>query len=165
MKTMAAAAAFVLTATLAGTAHADPTVVGLWEQSFGDGQVAAWFLFEEKDGVYVGRVVKAFKKPGEKVLTTCEKCPGDRKGANMLGLTIIYDMKRDGLKYRDGSILDPRDGTLYHAQMDLSEDGKELGVRGYIGVPLLGMTQVWHRLPDNAMKPTDIPKEVLAKLN
>ncbi len=100
-----------------------------------------------------------FQKPGEPTFETCAKCAGKQKNAPMLGLVIVKGMKRDGLKYGDGSILDPRDGTVYHAQMELSPDGQKLSVRGYLGIPLLGQTQVWTRLPDNAIAPADIPKE------
>ena len=77
----------------------------------------------------------------------------------MLGLTIVKGMKRNGNKYDGGTILDPRDGTVYHALMELSADGLELSVRGYLGIPLLGQTQVWTRLPDDVMAPADIPEE------
>jgi uncharacterized protein (DUF2147 family) len=80
----------------------------------------------------------------------------------MLGLTIISGMKRDGLNYKDGSILDPRDGNVYHAEMSLSPDGQKLSVRGYLAVPLLGKTQVWKRLPDDAIAASEVPEEVLA---
>jgi uncharacterized protein (DUF2147 family) len=161
-RTTAAAAAFVLTGLISAPAFAEPSVEGLWEQSDSDGKVNAWFLFEKKDDGYVGRIVKGFLKPGEKRINTCEKCPGERKGARMIGLTIVYGMKRDGLHYDDGMILDPRDGSMYHAMMDVSEDGKDLSVRGYIMIKALGQTQVWHRLPDDAVKTADIPKEMLA---
>ena len=87
---------------------------------------------------------------------------GGFNGARMLGLTIVYDMKHEGLHYDDGMILDPRDGSMYHAMMDVSEDGKELAVRGYLMIKALGQTQVWHRLPDDSLKTADVPKEVLA---
>jgi uncharacterized protein (DUF2147 family) len=161
MRTIATAAFALMTLT-AASAWAQPSVEGLWEQSDGDGKVGAWFVFEKKDDVYVGRLVKGFPKPGEVRINTCDKCPGERKGARMMGLTIVYEMKRDGLHYDEGKILDPRDGSFYHAMMDLSEDGNDLSVRGYLLIKALGQTQVWHRLPDDSMKVADIPKELLA---
>jgi hypothetical protein len=79
-----------------------------------------------------------------------------------MGLTLFWGMKRDGLHYDDGSVLDPRDGSVYHALMNLSEDGKELEVRGYLGIKMFGKSQTWYRLPDDAMKKDEIPKETLA---
>ena len=76
-----------------------------------------------------------------------------------MGLTIVKGMKRNGNKYAGGTILDPRDGTVYHAQMELSADGQQLSVRGYLGIPLLGQTQIWTRLPDDAIAPEDIPED------
>jgi uncharacterized protein (DUF2147 family) len=134
------------------------TAAGFWKQFNDDGSVGGWFYFVQKDGVFEGRLVKMFKKPGGPVYSNvCEKCEGDQKGAPMIGLTMVKGMKRDGHSYQEGSILDPRDGTVYHAQMELSADGKSLSVRGYLGIPLLGQTQVWKRLPDDAMAAEEIP--------
>jgi uncharacterized protein (DUF2147 family) len=148
----------------AGTAFAasgpDQTVTGFWQQVDNDGHVGAWFYFIEVDGLYRGRLVKMFKQPGEqKLVTVCSKCEGEQKDAPLLGLAIIKDMRRDGRKYENGTILDPRDGKVYHAQMEISPDGQKLSVRGYLGIPLLGQTQVWSRLPDNAIPAAQIPKE------
>ena len=71
----------------------------------------------------------------------------------MLGLALIKGMKRKGLSYENGTIMDPRDGTVYRALMQLSPDGKQLEVRGYLGFAMLGRSQMWKRLPDNAMDP------------
>ena len=141
-----------------------PNAAGFWAAQDDDSFTTAWFLFTEKDGVYSARLVKGFKKPGDtkKIETICHKCPGDRKGAHIMGLTLFYGMKRDGLHYDDGSVLDPRDGSVYHALMNLSEDGKELEVRGYLGIKMFGKSQTWRRLPDDSMKKEDIPKEILA---
>jgi hypothetical protein len=105
--------------------------------------------------VYEGRIVKIFPKPGEDPSQLrCTKCEGEQKNAPVLGITFIRDMRRNGLTYENGTILDPRDGSVYKARMELSPDGKQLTVRGYLGISLFGQSQVWRRLPDNAFEAT-----------
>jgi uncharacterized protein (DUF2147 family) len=145
---------------------ADPAADGLWEQiDESTGQAEGWFRIAQKDGVYEGVLVKGFGKPGDDPATwRCAKCEGAEKNASVIGLTLIKGMKRNGLTYEDGTIMDPRDGSVYRALMKLSPDGKKLEVRGYLGIALFGRTQVWNRLPDNALDPApanrrDAPKQ------
>ncbi len=146
--------------TLAARAE-EPVLTGFWQSEDDNGAPNGWFQFGERDGFYEGRLVKAFPKPGEEGKhATCERCPGALKGAPMIGLPIVTDMKREGLAYEDGHVLDPRDGKVYDARIDLSPDGKKLMLRGYIGISLLGQTKVWKRLPDDVMSP---PKKQPAK--
>ena len=51
---------------------------------------------------------------------------------------------RKGLSYGDGTIMDPRDGTVYRALMQLSPNGTQLEVRGYFGIAMLGRSQIWN---------------------
>ena len=148
-------------ASLSGAARAaDATAAGFWKEVDDSGRTGAWFYFVDKGaGVFEGRLVKTFPKPGEPNIPNCLKCDGDQKDAPMLGLVIVKGMKRAGLKYEGGSILDPRNGVVYHAQMEVAPDGQKLFVRGYLGIPMLGQTQTWTRLPDNTMAAADIPPE------
>ena len=48
-------------------------------------------------------------------------------------------------EYVGGQILDPDNGKVYRSKVRLTDNGKTLGVRGYIGVPMLGRSQTWVR--------------------
>ncbi|MGE3156192.1 MAG: DUF2147 domain-containing protein [Xanthobacteraceae bacterium] len=135
----------------------EPSAVGLWEQvDEKSGKPESWFRITEKNGVYQGNIVKIFPRPGEQPRTgewLCIKCEGAERNAPVLGLTLIKGMQRDGLNYENGTIMDPRDGQVYRALMRLSPDGKQLEVRGFLGFAMLGRSQMWNRLPDNALDP------------
>jgi len=166
MKLRSALALAALVA-LGAAARADEqqTAAGFWELRDDDGKPTAWFLFSQKHDVFSARLVKGFETPEQLAQEdpNCTKCAGEKKGAKVMGLTLFWGMKRDGLKYTGGSVLDPRSGSVYHAKMDLSDDGQELAVRGYLGIEMLGQTKTWYRLPKDAMKAKEIPKETLAK--
>ena len=82
-----------------------------------------------------GTIVGIDRSPGEAM-------PTDVQGRPQCGLTIFTGSvdQQDGIA--EGHIVDPRSGKTYQAQVWVDADGR-LHLRGYVGLPLLGATQVW----------------------
>lgn len=142
-KALIAAAAWLLS----GFVQASP--VGLWK-TIDDATKKERSLVRitEQGGVLSGRIEKLLD-PQSKPDAVCDKCSDERKGQAIVGLNIIRNVRQnadDASIWEGGDILDPNNGKVYRVRLKPVDGGKKLEVRGYIGAPLLGRTQVWQRV-------------------
>lgn len=137
----------MLIVMLAGGALADTSSpAGVWK-SIDDKtkKERSIIRITEVNGEFKGVVEKIFDQPGDDPAHLCKECKDERKDKPIVGMTILWGLKKDGGGWSGGEILDPKNGKIYRAKMSLSEDGKSLKVRGFIGISLIGRTQTWLR--------------------
>ncbi len=89
-----------------------------------------------------GKIIQVYAEAGDTGI--CKLCPGHFKNQPIKNLRFLWGLKehKDG-SWGEGEILDPKTGKIYHVRM--TQKGDKLYVRGYVGVPLLGRTQIWTR--------------------
>ncbi|MBR7782371.1 DUF2147 domain-containing protein [Undibacterium luofuense] len=137
----------VLSAVLiAPFAHADDTPVGLWKNiDDKTGKPKALIRITENGGEYKGKIEKLFLEPGADQNPKCTECDGANKDQPVIGMTILFGLKKDGDEYNGGKIIDPANGKTYSSKLTVVDNNKKLNVRGYIGTPFLGRSQTWVR--------------------
>jgi len=81
----------------------------------------------EDKGVLTGKIVELLEGATEK---TCSKCEGDLKDKPLVGMKILWDLKKEGNEWADGKIFNPADGGTYTSKAKLTEGGKTLEVTG-----------------------------------
>jgi uncharacterized protein (DUF2147 family) len=99
----------------------------------------------EEGGKLYGRVQKLVNPDPKDPNPRCDDCTGDQKGKPVIGLKILWDLRKDGDGWSGGTILDPANGKTYKCLLTLEDGGAKLKVRGFIGISLLGRTQYWLR--------------------
>jgi uncharacterized protein (DUF2147 family) len=126
-----------------------PTPVGAWKTVDADsGADRALVRVSEKNGLLFATIEKLLD-PQLKPDAVCGSCRDWRKDKPLVGLQLIAGAKlsqHDSSVWDGGEILDPSNGKTYHVRMALENNGKSLSVRGFVGSPSLGRTQIWTRV-------------------
>ncbi len=145
MNRILCASALALFAALPACAQ-DLSPVGLWK-NIDDitGKPKALIRIAETNGEVRGKIEKLFLAPGEDPNPRCVKCEGANKDQPVLGMVFMSGLRKTGKEYSGGEIIDPDDGKVYRSKLTVIDGGKKLNVRGYIGMPMFGRSQIWVR--------------------
>jgi len=131
----------ILSINLAAKAQTDK-IEGLW---YNDIKSAKILITKESNGKFYGKIVW-LKEPLKNGKPKVDELNADEKlrSRPRLGLPVLSDFVKDGdTKYTDGKIYDPNNGKTYSCI--ITYKGKELDIRGYIGISLFGRTTTWSR--------------------
>ena len=100
----------------------------------------------EVGGKVYGRILQLLQEKDGGASKLCTKCTGSDLNKPMIGLVIVKGLTADGGEYAGGTIMDPNNGKVYKCKMEVVEGGNTMKVRGFLGISLLGRTQIWHRV-------------------
>ena len=90
--------------------------------------------------------MKIWPGPGQSEQEVCKQCRGARRNQPIVGMVIMEGLMQNPenpAEWRNGTILDPSTGKIYHTMIQVTDNGQQLRVRGYVGLPLFGRTQTW----------------------
>ena len=140
----AVAACLLLGSAVAWAANDTP--VGIWRQIDDvTGKPKSIIQITENNGKLEGKVMQVLlSDDGPHPL--CKKCEGERKDQPIEGMVIMWGVHKDDDVWDGGKILDPKNGKVYSVKLSLTDGGQKLDVHGYIGISLLGRSQVWERM-------------------
>jgi uncharacterized protein (DUF2147 family) len=100
----------------------------------------------EANGKIYGKIIQLLQEKDGGAGKLCDKCTGADSNKPLIGIVIVKDLKIDGEEYKGGTIMDPNNGKTYKCKLEVADGGNTLKVRGYIGLPALGRTQLWYRV-------------------
>lgn len=118
-----------------------PSAIGFWKN-----EDASFEIYEE-NGKLNAKIV-SLREPlapdGEKK-TDIRNPDAGKHSRPIIGLVFMTGFTPAGSgKWDNGTIYDPKSGKTYSCNMEL-EGMNTLKVRGYIGVSLIGRTEIWKR--------------------
>jgi uncharacterized protein (DUF2147 family) len=147
--------ATTLTAQEASIAHLSPnTPVGYWKtiDDVTGKPKSIIHISKAENNILVGKVIKIFPKEGSSQNKVCTACSGDKHNQPIVGMVILSGLKASESQWDSGKIMDPENGKTYSCSLRMAENGKKLNVHGYVGLPILGRSQLWERVDNMSNK-------------
>ena len=117
--------------------------VGHWQVINSDGAPGGQVETYVENGVLSGRVTGV--RPGRAPDSVCDKCSGELKNQRIMGMVIIRNFHPEGDDWVGGTVVDPENGKEYKGKIwAIGKD--KLGMRGFVGISLIGRTATWVRI-------------------
>lgn len=118
-------------------------ILGKWLNPSGEGHIEIF----KKGNKYFGKLVWINEPNDEngRPKTDVKNPNPSMRNKPALGMELLKNFIFEDNKWTDGTIYDPKSGKTYSCNLHL-KDNSQLNVRGYIGISLIGRTEVWKRM-------------------
>jgi uncharacterized protein (DUF2147 family) len=121
------------------------SAAGIWKNE------DATFEISENQGKLSGKIIalREPQTPEGKEKTDIHNPDPTKRERPILGLMFMSGFARkSNVRWEDGTIYDPKTGNTYSGSLELA--GPEtIKVRGFMGISLLGRTDIWTRVHSN----------------
>jgi uncharacterized protein (DUF2147 family) len=133
-----------LFAAFSSLAQNDDAVLGVWQSEHGNARVQ----ISKAGDTYNGKIVwlkDEYDESGKP--KTDENNPSEAlRKQPIIGLEALSDFTYKGAGVWDGgTVYDPRSGKKYSCKLSVNAGGK-LEIRAFMGISLIGKTQIWSRV-------------------
>lgn len=118
--------------------------VGLWEALDSSGKSQGLIRIFEVKGLYYGRIEPS--SPTDDRNAKCTRCTDYRHNQPIIGLVLLRHLRPENGEYVGGDILDPDTGHIWSCTLRLTDGGRQLIMRGFLGISLLGSSETWLRV-------------------
>ena len=146
---MRATIPFILAALVATPAlAAPPDAFGVWLTANREAAIEVQPCGANACGRLVWYLEK--RKGPDAGLDTKNPSP-EQRSRQLCGITMLGGFKPSATGWENGWVYDPESGNTYSGTME--PDGPDrLRLRGYVGIPLFGRTEVWSRAPTDQQR-------------
>ena len=148
--------AALLTMLVAPASAQTGSVMGTWLTASGVAKVRISPCDSPANGPVCGTIVGLInpKGPNGQVVAPNEATDHHNPDPNLrsrkvIGMPLIWGFKKtaDPNAFEEGHIYNGENGKVYTANLSLQSDGT-LRLRGYVGSPMFGETQIWTRVSE-----------------
>ncbi|MEY4575513.1 MAG: hypothetical protein RL701_216 [Pseudomonadota bacterium] len=122
----------------------EDVILGEWWTENNEGRV---LFTKDRDGTFRGTTTCCVPKQ-----VTPDRPAQDLRNPNpklrarsTVGIVIIWKLAFEDGEYVGGRVYNPRDGKSYHLNAEVI-DHDTVKIRGFVGIPLLGQSQLWKRV-------------------
>lgn len=143
MKKLLTLSVFILLAIVSFASDNPDDIIGTWANSSNKAHIQIF----KQGGKYYGKVVWLRNPNDASGKPKVDKKNPDVNARNrkIIGLVVLRDFTFDGDEWKHGKIYNPEDGKEYKSLIKL-QNKKQLAVRGYIGISLIGKTENFTRI-------------------
>lgn len=121
-------------------AKSGPTPLGLWKTYDLKHTARSIIKISLRNGELVGTIVESLTHD------VCTSCSGPWQNKSVVGMPIIWGLKKMGNTWENGRVLNVDNGKTYNCYVSVSDDNKILYFSPFVGMHWMGKTIKWERV-------------------